>query len=489
MTDRDFVGRHRQLSTMQKYLDRVTEGGRGLSLAIRGRRQVGKSRLVQEFCDRAGAPYFYFTATKGMAPAESVEVFLDELDESPFPFDRATVPRGATTRWLQGLQTLAFSLPDQPSIVVIDELPWLAEQDGIFEGALQSVWDRQMSRKPVLLLLLGSDLHMMERLSAYDRPFFGRADVMVLSPMSPFDTAAAVGLTGGDAIDAHLLSGGLPGILKSWTHGTPPSEFLREQCENEASTLFVVPETTLLAEFPSPDAARRVLQAIGGGDRTFANIAASAGNGLDVVPSGTLSPILAKLTEQKHVVEADNPLSTQPGKPALYRIADTNLRFHLAIGERALGDLRRGRPDAALQTIERRWSSWRGRAVEPLIRDSLWMAGAGDAFRWPEARVVGGWWNRQFNPEVDIVGADRGPVAGTIHYVGSIKWLGKPFDSHDLAELRNAAVQVPGFDFAHSGLVVASLAGVADGLDLGCDTLVWTPEDVIEAYRTSSSAA
>jgi hypothetical protein len=28
---------------------------------------------------------------------------------------------------------------------------------------------------PVLLLLLGSDLHMMERLTAYDRPFFGRS--------------------------------------------------------------------------------------------------------------------------------------------------------------------------------------------------------------------------------------------------------------------------------------------------------------------------
>ncbi|HWG01957.1 MAG TPA: hypothetical protein VG164_08945 [Trebonia sp.] len=55
---------------------------------------------------------------------------------------------------------LAAVLPDSPAVVVLDELPWLAEQDNIFDGALQTAWDRLLSRRPVLLLLLGSDLHM-----------------------------------------------------------------------------------------------------------------------------------------------------------------------------------------------------------------------------------------------------------------------------------------------------------------------------------------
>jgi hypothetical protein len=46
---------------------------------------------------------------------------------------------------------------------------------------------------------------MMERLTAYDRPFFGRADNMVLGGLTPAETAQAVGLTGSDAIDAHLI--------------------------------------------------------------------------------------------------------------------------------------------------------------------------------------------------------------------------------------------------------------------------------------------
>jgi hypothetical protein len=39
-------------------------------------------------------------------------------------------------------------LPDSPSIVVLDEYPWLAEQDDIFDGALQAAWDRLLSQRP-----------------------------------------------------------------------------------------------------------------------------------------------------------------------------------------------------------------------------------------------------------------------------------------------------------------------------------------------------
>lgn len=60
-----FVGRTGELALLRKRLDRAAQTGSGVAVAIRGRRQVGKSRLVQEFCDAAGVRYFYFTAAKG----------------------------------------------------------------------------------------------------------------------------------------------------------------------------------------------------------------------------------------------------------------------------------------------------------------------------------------------------------------------------------------------------------------------------------------
>jgi hypothetical protein len=65
------------------------------------------------------------------------------------------------------------------------------------------------------------------------------------------------------AIDAHLVSGGLPGILRAWPAAMPPSVFLERECADPASAVFSVPGASLLAEFPQPDQARRVLEAVG----------------------------------------------------------------------------------------------------------------------------------------------------------------------------------------------------------------------------------
>jgi hypothetical protein len=484
----DFIGRASELELLGKRLDRVTASGRAIAIALRGRRQVGKSRLVQEFCDRAGLSYLFFTGTKGASPVEAVRELCLALRESTVVTSPDLVPVLETGSWPDAFRVLASALPDSPVVVVLDEVPWLAEQDSLFDGALQAAWDRLLATRPVLLLLLGSDIHMMERLTAYDRPFFGRADAMVLGPLTPADCADALGLPGADAIDAHLVSGGLPGILRSWPAGTPALPFLERECEDPAAPVFGVPESALLAEFPSPDHARRVLEAVGSGDRTQAAIAAEAGGRQGGLPSGALSPLLRRLTTQKRVLAVDEPVSTRPGKPALYRISDSNLRIYLGVLRNAHELARRGQAQAAFRLVERRWPSWRGRAVGPLIRQALERAASSGDLPWPEVEGVGGWWNRRFDPEVDLVGADRVPVARRVFFVGSVKWLASAFDEHDASALNTAAVQVPGFVPGESGRVVVSRSGVTQGVQRSRPELVWGPDDVLTAWRVGRVA-
>lgn len=143
-----FIGRKTELALLAKRLERVTTTGTGTAVALRGRRQVGKSRLVQEFCDRAAVPYVFSTATKGASPIEAVAAFLRDLKESALPDDPELVPLLENGSWPDAFRVLATALPDTPSIVVLDELPWLAEQDPVFDGALQTGWDRLLSSSP-----------------------------------------------------------------------------------------------------------------------------------------------------------------------------------------------------------------------------------------------------------------------------------------------------------------------------------------------------
>jgi AAA+ ATPase superfamily predicted ATPase len=442
-----------------------------------GRRRVGKSRLAQEFCDRTGRPYVIFQATRARNPAGERADFIGTVSQSSLPGAELVAGTEAAD-WNQALRTLAIALPgDAPSIVVIDEVPWLVERDSEFEGALQTVWDRYLSAKPVLLLLVGSDISVMNALQSYGRPFFGRAAKMTVNPLHLADVQAMTGLAAADAFDALLITGGFPEIVQAWEPGMSRMDFLRRSVANPLSPLLAAGELSLLGEFPEASMSRAVLEAVGSSERTFTGIAIKAGGGV-ALPSGTLAPILNTLLD-KRVLAVDTPLSLKSdNKNKRYRIADPYMRFWLAFLLRGLPLIERGRGDVALARIERSWASWRGRAVEPIIRQSLLRLLPNE--RWPETEAIGGWWNRQNNPEVDLIGADRAPVAGRVHFVGSIKWLEtQPFGRREYDTLVRDTLAVPGAD-RDTPLVAVSRAGVADGLPLAAH---WGADDLVTAWR------
>jgi hypothetical protein len=117
--------------------------------------------------------------------------------------------------------------------------------------------------------------------------------------------------------------------------------------------------------------------------------------------------------------------------------------------------------------------------VEPVIREALSLAVAD--LPWPEASAVGGWWNRAFDPEIDLVGGDRAPVARKLWYVGSVKWDDRPFGGEDLAALRRAAPSVPGFDPAKTALIGVSRDGFSDSAAASL-AHCWLPENIIQAF-------
>lgn len=73
----------------------------------------------------------------------------------------------------------------------------------------------------------------------------------------------------------------------------------------------------MLAEFPVPSVTRRVIEVVGGGNHTHANIAAEGGSRAGAIPSGTLTPILHRLVEDKHLLAIDELLSIRAQAGAL----------------------------------------------------------------------------------------------------------------------------------------------------------------------------
>lgn len=472
-----FIGRTRELRLLTDVLEVVRRGDRdrpGAAVLLRGRRRVGKSRLVEELAAPTRAPYVVFQAARGAGADRELDELAAAVAASTLP-DAALAAGNHPATLTAALTLLAAALPaDRPSIVVLDEIPWLLEGIPGGAGELQRVWDRVLSRKPVLLLLLGSDLSLMEALTAPDAPFHGRGTEMVLEPLSPADVAAMTALDPMAAFDAYLITGGLPLVAQEWERGESPAHFLQRAFGSPLSALVSTGARVLDGEFREGELARRVLSAIGSGEASFSKIQQAAGADGPLQPA-SLARVLGSLTT-RGVVAQDLPLSTRRSRDPRYRIADSALRFWLRFVEPALAEVDRGRADLATARVSAGYQAWRGRAIEPTVRDSLLRLLVETP--WDDVREVGGWWPRTNVPELDLVGGDRRP-ARSVRFVGTVKWRPAPLDPRDIDALARDAVAVPGAHTATPLVAVCPGGAVEDGRL----ARVWTARDLLTAWE------
>lgn len=483
-----FYGRRRTLSELELRMLRIRETGTGQLLAVRGRRQVGKSRLLTRFVEQSGLPYLYFSAVKNATAAQQLRTFTAELHTSTTPLtDAGSLFSAPPADWRDALGRIAVACRDTPSVVVIDEFPWAAAADPALEGQLQNAWDRHLENTPVLFVLIGSDVTMMERLTEHDRPLYGRARSVTVAPFDPAECAEAIedGEDGGDgghalaAFDTALVTGGYPRLVLDRARARSTRAFVHEQLSDENSDLAVMGQRSLDAEFPDAQQARRVLSAIGGtevGLSTFTQVTGRIPE--EGVSAHTAVTRAIKVLADKRVVSVDVPVGASANsKLRRYRICDPYLRFWFRFIAEQQAHIARGRADIARTSFDRGWPSWRGRAVEPLVQEAVYRLSPGLPGL-EDGGPVGSWWNRDNSREYDVVV----PAASgkRVLLLGSVKWREtKPFGERELSRLAEARSAVPGASAA--SLLAVCPAGAEEGVR---PDLMLTPADLLAAWRT-----
>lgn len=463
----EFVGRGRYLNWLEEDYADVARTGEGRFVLIRGRRRVGKSRLVEEFLRRSGAPNVFFVASRQSFERE-LQLFASTLADSGIV---ASAP-GPFRHWEAPLQMVADTAKaSAPTVIVVDEFPYLVEGRLDVEGTFQKMWDRVLSRAPVLLIAIGSDLAVMEAIGGYDRPLHGRPTrILNVAPFTPTEVQAMLDVDATTAIDAYLAIGGFPLVAGSWPRGADLWDFLAQSLSDPTSPMIVDGERSVAAEFPTELQARQVLAAIGAGERTFTAIGHAAN-----IRQTSLQRALDLLVNRKRVVESMTPLSTRASRERRYAVADPYLRFWLRFVAPNVDKVERGSGAAILDDIRTAWPSYRGKAVELLVRDAIRRLLPDPRFE--GAGGVGGFWTRGNAVEVDLVLTDRSPRASRVVAVGSIKWReGASFGVRDRDQLARLASAVPGFS-DDTILFGVSRSGFSTDLDVKLG-----PEDLLSAW-------
>ena len=430
--------------------------------------------------ENAGIPYAFATGIKGAPLHRQLAALTEAVRNARHAIpDHDLLFAAPPSSWPEFLGRLALAARGEPIIVVLDEFPWLTESIPDAEGELQAQWDRALEDLPILLVLIGSDVAMMARLAEHDRPLFGRVRPMVVPPLNPAELAQALpGSTAAGVFDAYLITGGYPRLISSCASAGGAEAYARQSLTDPTSDLVLTARLTLDAEFADAESAYRVLAAIGGSERArpgFNDVVSAISDPSTREAAKTaISRALLTLTSVKNVVAVDLPSGSAPnGRLRRYRINDPYLRFWFRFVEGRVDDIARGRPDIPLKRFTAGWSSWRGKAIEPVVHDALTrLAALAPALG--RAETVGAWWNRDNTVEIDVVArAQAGPTA-----VGTIKWrLTSPLDPHDVALLAAQRALMPGG--SATPLVGVCPAGGPDDLGLA---RVFTAEDLLAAW-------
>jgi uncharacterized protein len=316
-----FVDRKQEISFLNNLLTRPYPGPAQLAL-LYGRRRVGKSELLLQWARQSGVPYTYWAAEKMSAPMQRQHFYSRLLS---VPFETAPVYRSWTSLW----EAAAGLLADQRRILILDELPYVAEADPSTLSALQNAWDQYFQHSNLVIVMCGSQVRMMESLRSGQSPLFGRMTAQWhLAPL-PFSALAEFfpDWTVEERAALYAIVGGVPAYLRWLDPRFRLEENIRKIMLDQGNMFLAEPGFLLSDEVREPGNYRSIIQAIGEGSHTLNDISSRTG-----IARTSLVPYLQTLQEI-YLVERRLPVTLHEverdrSRRGRYHLTDPYFRFY-----------------------------------------------------------------------------------------------------------------------------------------------------------------
>lgn len=345
-------------------LGQLNDAAGGLAV-VWGRRRIGKTRLLLEWCERGRGVY---TVADQSAPETQRAYFARAIAEALPGFGEVGYPD-----WERLLSRLAADAAARKfrGPIVIDELPYLVAASPELPSVLQRWIDHDAKRARLRIAIAGSSQRMMQGLVlGANAPLYGRARVLLdLAPLAPGHLAGALGRLSDTGLVEHWAAWG--GVPRYWelAAAVPGSarERLVELALDPYGALFAEPERLLLEESPPALEARPLLDAIGAGAHRLSEIATRVGRAATSL-ARPLDRLLGMGLIRREAPYGD-PL--RGGKRSLYKIDDPFLRLWFRVVAPNRATLVAGSRASRRVLLDQHWEGVVGQAWEDLCRSAL----------------------------------------------------------------------------------------------------------------------
>jgi len=319
------------------------------------------------------------------------------------------------------------------NFVILDEFQRMLATDRQAISRLQHHWDTAFRETGPSIVLCGSSVGMMERVTAKRAaPLFGRigADLR----LRPFGYPAArllyPQLSEEDRVRRYAVFGGTP-YYHEFSIDRPLREAVESAFLSATAPLVEEPQNLLRMELQLPTRYNSILFEIGQGTHDLRGLESKVG-----VKKGGLGPYLEALRHELDLVKMEDPVCGVR-RQARYVFDDPFFAFYYRFVFENRPLLEIGRTAAVWARIEKGLDEFVGFQFERVARETLTLLNGDE---WQGIAIdfeqIGRWWNRQ-GDEIDIVASGKDEVL-----VGEVTWSKNPMPLGDLRRLELKAREI-----------------------------------------------
>ena len=379
---------------------------------VYGRRRVGKTSLINEFCKDKPTVFFSALNATAIENLESLSLAIWAKDN----IDTASVP--IYSSFDNAFAQITKMSEDRRLIFVIDEYPYLAKADKSISSRLQHIIDHIWQKGKLFLILCGSSMSFMEnQVLGYESPLFGRRtsqykiqaltykDITAFNPSLSFENQALI----------YGITGGIPHYINKLNVKENVDVALLENLFNTAGYLFEEPENLLKQELREPAIYNSIITAVATGSSHSNEISTKVG-----LETGICAKYLGVLVSLG-ILKKETPITEKPGRKTIYAIEDNFFRFWYRFVPKNMSSISTGRISKIYETaIKKYYPDYMGIVFEQMCRDYL--------LRYADnlpivLSNVGQWWGTDAKTkkevQIDIVGT---PIEGNEYLIGSCKY-------------------------------------------------------------------
>ena len=426
-----FIGREAELKFLQ---DKYTEEG-GQLIVLYGRRRIGKTETLREFCK--DKPHIFFSCTQTTDRVQ-LRNFSNRMFKEDIPAKNYISEFADWERAFRAILDLPYH--DQKKLLVIDEFPYMCRGNRSIPSILQNLWDTELRNDNVMLILCGSAMSFIEKeLLSEKNPLYGRATgIYKMKEMGFYDAAKFFpDYSGQDKILAYSVLGGIPHYLRQWNPELSVDENIKRNILTKGCILYSEVEFLLHQELRETPIYNSIIEAVALGSTKLNDISQKS-----LIEDTSKTSVYLKNLIELGIIEREFSVDAKIKEQAnssrgTYRLTDNFFRFWYSFGFANFSQLEDGDVDGVYEyVVKPALHEFTSFAFEDICREFVREMQKKNELpfryskmgRWfgkstvRDAKAASGF--RTAETEIDLLAINKGAEE---YLVGECKFKGEPF--------------------------------------------------------------